>query len=119
MAREVERTAATVDEAVAAALEWLGAEADDVDIEVLREADPTGGEAIVRARLRREGDEVADPSPAPTSGLDELEEQADAVADFVEELLARWTSTRSPSPTRTAATCTSISSTAPRTTWRC
>lgn len=89
MAREVERTAATVDEAVAAALEWLGAEADDVDIEVLREADSTGGEAIVRARLRREGDEVADPSPAPTSGLDELEEQADAVADFVDELLAK------------------------------
>ena len=92
MAREVERTAATVDEAVAAALEWLGAEADDVDIEVLREADATGGEAVVRARLRRERDEVdeiADPSPAPTSGLDELEEQADAIADFVDELLAK------------------------------
>jgi spoIIIJ-associated protein len=92
MAREVERTAATVDEAVAAALEWLGAEADDVDIEVLREADATGGEAVVRARLRRERDEVdeiADPSPAPTSGLDDLEEQADAIADFVDELLAK------------------------------
>jgi len=90
MAREIERTAATIDEAVAAALEWLGAGADDVDVEVLREPDPEGGEAIVRVRLRREdGDEVSEPSPATHPGLDELEEQADAVADFVDELLAK------------------------------
>jgi spoIIIJ-associated protein len=90
MAREIERTAATVDEAVAAALEWLGAAADDVDVEVLREPDPEGGEAIVRVRLRREDDhEVSEPGPATPAGLDELEEQADAVADFVDELLAK------------------------------
>jgi len=90
MAREIERTAATVDEAVAAALEWLGAEAEDVDIEVLREPDPERAEAIVRVRLRGEGDdELSEPAPAPSPGLDELEEQADAVADFVDELLAK------------------------------
>jgi len=90
MAREIERAGATVDEAVAAALEWLGAGADDVDVEVLREPDPESTEAIVRVRLRSEGDvEVSEPGPATPSGLDELEEQADAVADFVDELLAK------------------------------
>lgn len=91
MAREVERTAATVDDAVAAALEWLGAEADDVDVEVLAEPDPGSarrGEATVRVRLRTEEDEPSRITPiAP--GLGELEEQADAVADFVDELLAK------------------------------
>jgi spoIIIJ-associated protein len=91
MAREVERTAATVDDAVAAALEWLGAEADDVDVEVLAEPDPGStqpGEATVRVRLRTQEAEPAPTTPV-TPGLGELEEQADAVADFVDELLAK------------------------------
>ncbi|MGZ5292989.1 MAG: RNA-binding cell elongation regulator Jag/EloR [Actinomycetota bacterium] len=99
MAREVERTAATVDEAVADALEWLGADAGDVDVEVLREPAPESdepGAAIVRVRLRQEeDDETPEPPSTPgtsadvATGLDELEEQADAVADFVDELLAK------------------------------
>ena len=98
MAREVERTAATVDEAVAAALEWLGADAGDVDVEVLQARAPESdepGRAIVRVRLREEDDEPPKPPSAPgtpadaATGLDELEEQADAVADFVDELLAK------------------------------
>lgn len=90
MRREIERSAATVDEAVASALASLGASADDVEIEVLREPDlgsEEPGEATVLVRLVREGE-----TPAPASlaeGLDELEEQADAVADFVDELLAK------------------------------
>lgn len=90
MARE-EWSAATVDEAVAAALASLGAEADDVDVEVLQEAGSEGDEArdaTVRVRLHRSNDEASAPS-APPATLDELEEQADAVADFVDELLAK------------------------------
>jgi spoIIIJ-associated protein len=99
MTREVERSAATVDEAVAAALEWLGADAGDVDVEVLQAPAPESDEssrAIVRVRLRQEDDdETPEPPSAPgtsadaATGLDELEEQADAVADFVDELLAK------------------------------
>ena len=99
MTREVERSAATVDEAVAAALEWLGADAGDVDVEVLQAPAPESdesGRAIVRVRLRQEDDdETPEPPSAPgtsadaATGLDELEEQADAVADFVDELLAK------------------------------
>jgi len=95
MAREIERTAATVDEAVAAALEWLGVGADDVEIEIVQEAGSTEGdtsEATVRVRLREGVGEVIETAPATTSGedvLDDLEEQADAVADFVDELLAK------------------------------
>ena len=99
MTREVERSAATVDEAVAAALEWLGADAGDVDVEVLQAPAPESdepGRAIVRVRLRQ-GDDDETPEPPSTpgtsadaaTGLDELEEQADAVADFVDELLAK------------------------------
>jgi spoIIIJ-associated protein len=101
MTREVERSAATVDEAVAAALESLGADAGDVDVEVLQAPAPESdepGRAIVRVRLRQEDDdepsEPSEPSAPGASadaapGLDELEEQADAVADFVDELLAK------------------------------
>ena len=46
-----------------------------------------GAEAIVRARLPSRGRRGRDPTASPR--LDELEEQADAVADFVEELLAQ------------------------------
>lgn len=83
--REVERSAQSVEEAVEAALAALGASEQEVDVEVIQE--PKGGflrrsaqEAIVRVRLR------VDPV-APT--VDELEEQADIAADFLEEVLER------------------------------
>ena len=83
--REVERSAQSVDEAVEAALAALGAGRDDVDVEVIQEARSgflrrAGQEAVVRVRVR------SDPA-APT--LDQLEEQADMAAEFLEDLLDR------------------------------
>lgn len=83
--REVERSAQSVDEAVEAALAALGAGRDDVDVEVIQEARGgflrrAGQEAVVRVRVR------SDPA-APT--LDQLEDQADMAAEFLEDLLDR------------------------------
>jgi len=83
--REVERSAATVEEALEAALAALGAGEQEVDVEVVQEARGgflrrSGQEAIIRVRLK------SDPN-APTQ--DELEDQADIAADFLEELLER------------------------------
>jgi spoIIIJ-associated protein len=92
MAREIERTAATVDEAVAAALAWLDATEDNVDVEVLQEPGAEGGEATVRVTLHEEpahSEPATRVAASSASGLDDLEEQADAVADFVDELLAK------------------------------
>ncbi len=78
--REVERSAPSVDEAVAAALEELGLERDDADVEVVQE--PRTGflgmgknDAVVRVRPRSE-------EPDATG-------QAEFAADFVEGLLDR------------------------------
>jgi spoIIIJ-associated protein len=83
--REVERSAPSVDEAREAALAALGATDEEADVEIVQE--PRGGflrrgaqDAIVRARLKRE-------AGAPT--IDELEDQADVAADFLEDLLDR------------------------------
>ncbi len=94
MASEIERTAPTVDEAIAAALGWLGVGADEVDVEVLEAGDQgdPGGAATVRVTVREAG-----PVSAPSAGdarredwaPEDLEAQADAVADFVDELLAK------------------------------
>ena len=106
--REVERSAASVDEAVAAALAELGADADDVDVEVLDKEDAG---ARVRVTLRAGSDSPAEPTAAeeqpstngsesvvasgdaagdeavPADDDDEwLDEQADLVADFLEDL---------------------------------
>lgn len=77
MTRQVERSGATVDEAVMAALTELGVAREGADVEILEEASDQG-EARVRVR-------VVDASAEP----DDIEAQADAVADFVDELLAR------------------------------
>jgi spoIIIJ-associated protein len=81
--QEVERSAQSVEEALEAALAALGAKEQEVDVEIVQE--PKGGflrrggqEAIVRVRRRR------NPS-APTQ--DELEEQGEIAADFLDELL--------------------------------
>jgi spoIIIJ-associated protein len=77
MARQVERSGATVDEAVEAALAELGVGREGAKIEVLDEA-TDDGEARVLVR-------AVEAAPS----LDEVETQADAVADFVDELLAK------------------------------
>ena len=83
--QEVERSAQSVEEALDAALAALGARADEVDVEVVQE--PRGGflrragqEAIVRVRRKSDAS-----SPSP----EELEEQAEIAADFLEDLLER------------------------------
>jgi spoIIIJ-associated protein len=83
VARATEKAAPSVEEAVEAALAELGISEQEARIEVLQE--PRGGflgvgsqEALVRVSARSTEVEAED-----------LEEQADAVADFVDELLAR------------------------------
>jgi spoIIIJ-associated protein len=82
VARATEKAAPSVEEAVEAALTELGISEQEARIEVLQE--PRGGflgvgsqEALVRVSVA-------------SSDLDaeDLEEQADAVADFIDELLA-------------------------------
>ena len=101
MAREVERAGATVDEAVESALEELGIEREQARIDVIQEPKAGvlgvgGREAIVRVS-ESEGEaepgvadaEEREGSGSPAAGLEDLEEQADAVADFIDELLAK------------------------------
>jgi spoIIIJ-associated protein len=81
MARDTEKRAATVEEAVDAALAELGVTEQDARIEVLQEPKSELGadqEAVVRVI-----------AVSPGTDPDELEEQADAAADFVDELLAK------------------------------
>ena len=77
MARQVERSGTTVDEATEAAFADLGVGREGAKVEILNEPSD-GGEARVRVSVIDE-----------THGLDDIEAQADAVADFVDELLAR------------------------------
>jgi spoIIIJ-associated protein len=82
MARETEKRAASVEEAVEAALHELGVSEQEARIDVLQE--PRTGvlgigshEAVVRVRV-----------VAPEVDPEDLEEQADTAADFLEELMA-------------------------------
>ncbi|MCA1726795.1 MAG: protein jag [Actinobacteria bacterium] len=86
MAEEVERSAASVEEAVEAALEQLGLTEQQAIVEIVQE--PRGGflglksqEAIVRVRAKR--------PPDAELSADELEEQAEVAADFLEGLFQR------------------------------
>jgi spoIIIJ-associated protein len=81
VARETEKRAASVEEAIEAALLELGVSEQEARIEVLQE--PRSGvlgigshEAVVRVRV-----------VAPNVEPDDLEDQADSAADFLEELL--------------------------------
>ena len=101
MARTVERRGATVAEAVDAALAELGLSEQEVRIEIVQE--PKGGflgvgsqEALVRvtaegptAGADASADEGDTGVSAEEPDLEDLEEQADAVADFLEQLLAK------------------------------
>ncbi len=86
MVEEVERSAASVEEALEAALEELGITEQQAVVEIVQE--PRGGflglktqEAIVRVRPKRDRD--AEPS------TEELEEQAEIAAEFLEGLFQR------------------------------
>lgn len=81
MARETEKRAPSVEEAVEAALHDLGVSEQEAHIEILQE--PRSGvlgigshEAVVRARVI-----------APEVDPEDLEDQADTAADFLEELV--------------------------------
>jgi len=81
VARETEKRAPSIEEAVEAALQELGISEQEARIDVVQE--PRGGllgigahEAVVRVRM-------ASPDVDP----EDLEEQADSAADFLEELL--------------------------------
>ena len=92
MTREAEGRAPSIDEAIERALDASGAVRDEVDVEVVQEPSDDA-EAIVRVRPRSM--ETAEPAPRPPRprrdepDADALEEQADAAADFLDELLAR------------------------------
>jgi spoIIIJ-associated protein len=81
--REIERSAASVEEAVEAALTELGASEQEVDVEIVQE--PKGGflglgghEAVVRVRLKGAAEELSE---------EDLDDQADVAAEFVEHVL--------------------------------
>ena len=82
---EVERSAPSVEEAVEAGLAELGATEQEVTVQIVQE--PRAGlggvgsqEAVVRVRLRARREEATE---------EDLEEQAEIAAEFVEGLLAR------------------------------
>jgi spoIIIJ-associated protein len=81
--RAVEREAATVEEAVEAALAELGLSDQEVRIEILQE--PKGGFLGVGGQ----GAVVRVSAKSQELDADDLEEQADAVADFLEQLLLK------------------------------
>ena len=103
---EIERSAASVEEAIEAALAELGLSEQEVRIEVVQE--PRGGflglnaqQAVVRVRpieratpVPEEADEAAEASAAGDDAeagardedMDDLDDQADAAADFLEGL---------------------------------
>jgi spoIIIJ-associated protein len=80
---KIEKTAATVEEALDAALEELGVSEQEADVDIVQE--PKGGllglgskEAVVRVSLKKASEELSE---------DELDEQADIAADFLQDLL--------------------------------
>ena len=82
---EIERSAPSVEEALEAALEELGATEQQVVVEILQE--PRGGflgvgsqDAVVRVRLKNRPGDLTE---------DDLEEQGEIAADFLEGLLSR------------------------------
>ena len=83
--REVERSGGSVEEALDAALQELGASEQEVDVQIVQE--PRSGflrrgeqQAIVRVRLKGSPEDDAE-------SAEDLEEQGDLAAEFVEHLL--------------------------------
>jgi spoIIIJ-associated protein len=83
--QEVEKSAPTVDEALEAALSELGVSEQEADVEIVQEPRSgflgiAGQEAVVRVRVR---------TGAPAATEEELDEQAEVAADFLEGLLEK------------------------------
>lgn len=85
MVEEVEKSAPSVEEAIEAALAELGATEQEVAVQILEE--PRGGflgvggqDAVVRVRLRARREEASQ---------EDLEEQVEIAAEFVEGMLSR------------------------------
>jgi spoIIIJ-associated protein len=85
-AREVERSAPSVEEAIELALDELGASEQEVSVQILQ--DPRSGflgvggqDAVVRVRVTGQA--------VPDVADEELEEQGDIAADFIEGVVSR------------------------------
>ncbi|MGE5460887.1 MAG: RNA-binding cell elongation regulator Jag/EloR [Solirubrobacterales bacterium] len=82
---QIQASGPSVEEAVEVALTRLGVSEQEVEVEILQEPRSSflgmgGQEAVVLVRLKRRPDQLSE---------DELDEQADIAADFLEELLGR------------------------------
>lgn len=82
---QIQASGPSVDQAVEVALARLGVSEQEVDVEILQEPRSSflgmgGQEAVVLVRLKRKPDQLSE---------DELDDQADAAADFLEDLLGR------------------------------
>jgi spoIIIJ-associated protein len=82
---QIQASGPSIEEAVEVALARLGVGEQEVDVDVVQE--PRSGflgmggqEAVVLVRLKRRPDQLTE---------DELDDQADVAADFIEDLLAR------------------------------
>jgi spoIIIJ-associated protein len=82
---QIQASGPSVEQAVEIALARLGVSEQEVDVEVLQEPRSSflgmgGQEAVVLVGLKRKPDQLSE---------DELDDQADAAADFLEDLLGR------------------------------
>lgn len=82
---QIQASGPSVEEAVEVAVTRLGVSEQEVEVEILQEPRSSflgmgGQEAVVLVRLKRRPDQLSE---------DELDEQADVAADFLEELLGR------------------------------
>ena len=82
---QIQASGPSVDQAVEVALARLDVSEQEVDVKILQEPRSSflgmgGQEAVVLVRLKRKPDQLSE---------DELDDQADAAADFLEDLLGR------------------------------
>ena len=82
---EIQTTGPSVEEAVDLALKRLGASEQEVSVEVIQEPRSSflgmgGQEAVVLVRRKRRGTELSE---------EQIDEEADIAADFIEDLLAK------------------------------
>lgn len=85
MVEQIQASGPSVEQAVEVALTRLGVSEQEVDVQVLQEPRSSflgmgGQEAVVLVRLRRPSDQLSE---------EELDDQADVAADFLEDLLGR------------------------------
>lgn len=85
MVEQIQASGPSVEQAVEVALTRLGVSEQEVDVQVLQEPRSSflgmgGQEAVVLVRLRRRSDQLSE---------EELDDQADVAADFLEDLLGR------------------------------